>query len=39
MRLLVCCSRSWFKLSEEINDMIEVKFITREEDFTLESID
>ena len=39
MRLLVCSSRNWFKLNGEISKTNTVKFITLEEDLTLDSVD
>ena len=39
MRLLICSSRNWFKLNGEISKTNTVKFITLEEDLTLDSVD
>ena len=39
MRLLVCSSRNWFKINEEISKTNTVKFITLEEELTVDSVD
>lgn len=39
MRLLVCSSRNWFKLNGEISKTNTVKFITLEEELTVDSVD
>tara|TARA_B110000003_G_C16645388_1_gene531797 strand:- start:1930 stop:2595 length:666 start_codon:yes stop_codon:yes gene_type:complete len=39
MRLLVCSSRNWFKLNGEISKNNIVKFITGDEELTLDSVD
>jgi len=38
MRLLICSSRAWFKLSEKISDTHVVEFLSREEELSVESI-
>lgn len=39
MNFLVCSSRNWFKLSEEISGKNVVKFIKRKEELTIETVD
>ena len=39
MNFLVCSSRNWFKLSEEISGKNVVKFIMRKEELTIETVD
>lgn len=38
MRILICCSRSWFKLSSAISDTHIVKFFSCEEALSIEAI-
>ena len=38
MRILICCSGSWFKLRPAISDAYQVKFLKCENDLTLKSV-
>ena len=38
MRILICCSGSWFKIKSAISDAHLVKFFTRENDLTVDSV-
>lgn len=38
MRVIICCSRSWFQLSSKISNTHEVKFFSCEEELSVESI-
>jgi methionyl-tRNA formyltransferase len=38
MRVIICCSRSWFKLSSKISNTHVVKFFSCEEELSVESI-
>ena len=38
MRILICCSGSWFKLKPTISDVYQVKFFKCENDLTVESV-
>ena len=38
MRILICCSKSWFKLKPAISDLHTIKHFTHENDLTVESV-